>query len=77
MSEQTANRQTRMESDSMGKIAVPAEPYWGAQTERAIHHFSIGSEKMPPELIRAFGVLKKAAARVNERSAFCRRTRVT
>jgi len=50
----------------MGSIEVPAEAYWGAQTERAIHHFRIGGEKMPPEIIRAFGILKKAAARVNE-----------
>ncbi len=55
----------RMESDSMGEIGVPATHYWGAQTERSLHHFAIGEDRMPPELIRAFGVLKKAAALVN------------
>jgi fumarate hydratase class II len=49
----------------MGKIEVPAEAYWGAQTERSLRHFRIGSEKMPAELVRAFGILKKAAATVN------------
>jgi fumarate hydratase class II len=56
-----------MESDSMGSIAVPETAYWGAQTERSLLHFRIGSEKMPAEVIRACGILKKAAARVNER----------
>ena len=55
----------RVESDSMGPIDVPAEHYWGAQTERSLHHFAIGHETMPPALIRAFGVLKLASARVN------------
>jgi len=67
MSGQSMKKTSRLESDSMGSIAVPAEAYWGAQTERAIHHFRIGSEKMPAEIIRAFGILKKGAARVNER----------
>ena len=49
----------------MGKIEVPADRYWGAQTQRSLHHFDIGQDVMPPELIRAFGVLKKAAALVN------------
>ena len=57
---------TRSESDSMGKIEVPADRYWGAQTERSLIHFAIGNDTMPPELIRAFGVLKKAAALVNQ-----------
>jgi fumarate hydratase, class II len=56
---------TRTESDSMGAIEVRADRYWGAQTERSLIHFDIGDDKMPPELIRAFGVLKKAAALVN------------
>jgi fumarate hydratase class II len=56
---------TRTESDSMGAIEVRADRYWGAQTERSLNHFDIGDDKMPPELIRAFGVLKKAAALVN------------
>jgi fumarate hydratase class II len=49
----------------MGKIEVDATRYWGAQTERSLHHFDIGEDRMPPELIRAFGVLKKAATLVN------------
>ncbi|MGC9199575.1 MAG: class II fumarate hydratase [Acidobacteriaceae bacterium] len=55
----------RQESDSMGQIEVPANHYWGAQTERSLHHFAIGEDRMPLELIRAFGILKKAAALVN------------
>ncbi|MBV9155051.1 MAG: class II fumarate hydratase, partial [Acidobacteriaceae bacterium] len=56
---------TRTESDSMGSIQVPAEKYWGPQTQRSLIHFDIGEDRMPPELIRAFGVLKKSAALVN------------
>ncbi len=55
----------RTESDTMGTIEVPAAHYWGAQTERSLHHFAISHETMPPALIRAFGVLKLASARVN------------
>lgn len=58
-------KHTRTESDSMGKIEVPADKYWGAQTERSLHHFAIGHEIMPIELFRAFGILKKAAAITN------------
>src|SRR5664279_881684 len=57
---------TRTESDSMGKIEVPAHVYWGAQTQRSLLHFDIGRDVMPPELIRAFGTLKKACALVNQ-----------
>ena len=57
---------TRIESDSMGKIEVPANVYWGAQTQRSLLHFAIGRDTMPPELIRAFGILKKACALVNQ-----------
>src|SRR3954465_15032731 len=57
---------TRVESDSMGEIAVPSTVYWGAQTQRSLHHFDIGIDTMPPELIWAFGILKKAAALVNQ-----------
>ena len=57
---------TRIESDSMGKIEVPADRYYGAQTARSLIHFDIGRDTMPPELIRAFGILKKAAALVNQ-----------
>src|SRR3954451_379894 len=56
---------TRTESDSMGPIEVPSGQYWGAQTQRSLIHFDIGDDKMPPELIRAFGVLRRAAALVN------------
>ncbi len=56
---------TRIEKDSMGEIAVPANQYGGAQTARSLQHFAIGRETMPPELIRAFGILKKSAALAN------------
>ena len=56
---------TRTETDSMGAIEVPADRYYGAQTARSLIHFNIGRDTMPPELIRAFGILKKAAALVN------------
>jgi fumarate hydratase, class II len=58
-------KRTRTESDSMGKINVPADVYWGAQTERSLHHFDIGHDVMPTALIHAFGILKKSAAIVN------------
>src|SRR5690242_8913067 len=66
MSEESPTQQVRIESDSMGEIEVPAEVYWGAQTARSLLHFNIGRDVMPPELIHAFGVLKKAAALVNQ-----------
>lgn len=55
----------RIESDTMGTIAVPADRYWGAQTERSLHHFAIGGDTMPVAVIKAFGILKLASARVN------------
>lgn len=55
----------RTESDTMGQIQVPSDKYYGAQTARSLMNFKIGGEKMPAELIRAFGFLKKAAALVN------------
>lgn len=55
----------RTESDTMGEIEVPAEHYWGAQTERSLHHFAIGHDVMPTAVIRSFGILKLASARVN------------
>ena len=58
--------QFRIESDTMGEVEVPTDHYWGAQTERSLHHFAIGHDTMPPALVRAFGVLKLASARVNE-----------
>jgi fumarate hydratase class II len=57
---------TRSESDSMGTIEVAADKYWGAQTERSLLHFNIGYDTMPREMIRALGILKKAAAMVNQ-----------
>src|SRR5438309_3396718 len=59
--------ETRTETDSMGAVEVPADRYWGAQTQRSLHHFSIGgpTERMPIEVVRAFGILKKACALVN------------
>jgi fumarate hydratase class II len=56
---------SRVESDSMGGVEVPADHYWGAQTARSLHHFAIGVDTMPLPVIRAFGVLKEAAALVN------------
>ncbi|MBD2326213.1 class II fumarate hydratase [Alkalinema sp. FACHB-956] len=55
----------RIETDSMGPLEVPSDRYWGAQTQRSLHFFAIGHDTMPAELIRAFGILKKAAAIVN------------
>lgn len=55
----------RVEHDSMGQIQVPADVYWGAQTQRSYENFKIGTEKMPTEIIRAFVILKKAAAMAN------------
>ena len=58
---------TRTESDTMGPIEVPADRYWGAQTQRSVHHFPIGpAASMPKEIIHAFGFLKKAAAITNQ-----------
>jgi len=56
---------TRIETDSMGEIEVPADVYWGAQTARSLHHFDIGDDTMPLPVIRGFGILKGASARVN------------
>ncbi|CAI3928484.1 Fumarate hydratase class II (FumC) (PDB:1KQ7) [Commensalibacter communis] len=58
----TGNRQ---ESDSMGAVEVPADRYWGAQTQRSLHHFNIGGDIMPREVYHAYGVVKGAAAEVN------------
>jgi fumarate hydratase, class II len=57
---------TRTETDSMGAIEVRDDRYWGAQTERSLHHFSIGDDRMPAAVIRGMAILKKAAALVNE-----------
>ena len=56
----------RTESDSMGEITVPAERYWGAQTQRSLKYFSIGTDHIPPQVIIAFAILKKAAALTNQ-----------
>src|SRR5574341_2563594 len=67
MSQQSPAQGTkiRVETDSMGQIEVPADHYWGAQTERSLLHFNIGNDVMPREMIRALGILKKACALVN------------
>jgi fumarate hydratase class II len=52
----------RIESDTMGQIQVPADRYYGAQTARSLIHFKIGHDRFPREIIRALGILKKAAA---------------
>jgi fumarate hydratase class II len=57
---------TRMESDTFGPIAVPSDRYWGAQTQRSIENFPIGTERMPEPLVRALGIIKLAAVRVNK-----------
>src|SRR6185312_2967285 len=56
---------TRSESDAFGPLDIPADRLWGAQTERSLHNFRIGSERMPIELVRALGLIKRAAAEVN------------
>ena len=55
----------RIESDSMGELAVAADRYWGAQTQRSLQNFRIGGERMPAPVVRALGVQKLAAARTN------------
>ena len=59
--------QTRIETDSFGEIAVPAERLWGAQTQRSLENFRIGGERMPVPLVHALGVIKAAAARTNRK----------
>src|SRR5436189_1402744 len=63
--DQNKTASVRVETDSMGAIEVRADRYWGAQTERSLLHFNIGYDLMPREMIRAFGILKKACALVN------------
>src|SRR6187551_2300669 len=70
MSPVPANRQdavkdTRTETDTFGPIEVPAERYWGAQTQRSIENFRIGEQAMPRPLVHALGLVKQAAARAN------------
>jgi fumarate hydratase, class II len=59
---------TRVETDTFGPIEVPADRYWGAQTQRSLQNFRIGGERMPAPLVRALGIVKLAAARVNART---------
>ena len=61
----TAGVETRTESDTFGPIKVPADKYWGAQTQRSIQNFKIGWEFMPAPVIRGFAILKRSAAIVN------------
>ena len=56
---------SRIESDSLGKVEVPSDKYYGAQTQRSFENFKIGDEKFPREFIRAYGIIKKSAAIVN------------
>jgi fumarate hydratase class II len=58
-------RKTRVESDAFGPLDIPADKLWGAQTQRSLHNFRIGSERMPIEIVRALGLIKRAAAEVN------------
>src|SRR5437762_793377 len=60
-----AQHKARIETDSMGETEVAADKYWGAQTQRSLLHFNIGYDAMPREMIRAFGILKKACALIN------------
>ena len=59
---------TRTETDSFGPLEVPAEKYWGAQTQRSIMNFPIGWEKQPVAIVRALGVIKKACAQANTKA---------
>jgi fumarate hydratase, class II len=61
----------RQEVDSLGTVEVPANRYWGAQTQRSLEHFNIGNDRMPKEVYHAYGYVKKAAARVNTRAGRC------
>ena len=65
MSNNLNNEPTRQESDTMGNIDVPAAHYWQAQTQRSLHHFSIGNDLMPDSVIRAMAILKRSAALTN------------
>ncbi len=58
----------RQEFDSLGTVKVPADRYWGAQTQRSLEHFNIGHDRMPQEVYHAYGYVKKAAAIVNTRA---------
>ncbi|MDO8709450.1 lyase family protein, partial [Pseudomonas sp.] len=59
---------SRIETDSLGQVEVPDEAYWGAQTQRSLINFAIGNERMPLAVLHALALIKKAAARVNDRN---------
>jgi len=59
---------SRIETDSLGEVEVPDEAYWGAQTQRSLVNFAIGNERMPLAVLHALALIKKAAARVNDRN---------
>ena len=65
---------TRIETDSLGEVAVPADKLWGAQTQRSLEHFSIGTDLIPREMITAYAILKKAAANANHAGKSARRS---
>ncbi len=67
----------RTEKDSIGPVKVPAEKYWGAQTQRSLQNFKIGGQKMPMEVIRAFAILKKSAALTNHDCGALKKNRAT
>ena len=77
MSKEAIQKTTKMrgETDSMGEIEVPGDKYWGAQTQRSLIHFNIGNDTMPREMIRALGILKKAATLVKEDLGNCHQTK--
>ena len=60
-----SHQKKRSESDAFGPLEIPADKLWGAQTERSLHNFRIGWERMPIEITRALGLIKRAAAEVN------------
>jgi fumarate hydratase class II len=65
MAQKDVSKRSRAETDSFGEIGVPAHRYWGAQTQRSIRNFRIGEERMPAPMVRAFGIVKRAAAETN------------
>lgn len=70
-----SNTKYRIEADSLGKVKVPKDKYWGAQTQRSIENFNIGQDKLPAEMIKAFGVLKKSAALANQKLGLLNKTK--
>ncbi len=65
LAQNTQQQNTRTETDSLGEVEVPMDAYWGAQTQRSLKNFDIGTEKMPAPIVRALGIQKKAAAKTN------------